>query len=565
MRKPELKELTLREKIGQLLLPHQWDIYQDHEKNYEVDRTEEEWKALVGDYQFGAYWSDQIGSHNKIGVDISEVGDTKVQSAKYKDFLYKQNLCTKIPALMGLDAEREGAGHLFEDLSVICPPLAVGATDSEELAFELGACIARELRCAGANWRWTPVVDIANRYNVGVVRSFAPDDPDKIIRFANAHVRGMQSEGVAATAKHFPGQDRYDYRDAHFSPQIISSDMDEWWREQGKIFKGVIDGGVYSVMVGHAAFPAYDDSVLNGRYRPATVSKKIITDLLKGELGFSGIVVTDAINMAGLTACYDTYEDMIVDLVNAGNDVLLGVKLPARDAIEKAVLDGRIPESRIDDACQRIINIKEKMGMFEDDYWNPPYKAEDVVPKTQAVNREIAKRAITLVRDDHKLLPVDKNKIKNVTIVCSAHVDVFFEQLEHMKKSFEDLGINVRLQRRIKSDAEMKEVDETSDLIIYAIYVMPHKPKGHMGLYAEECNTYLYAFSRGREKSIGVSFGYPHIHFEILGNAETFINAYGSAPELMEAFVEGIFGKIPIVGKSPVNLYPEHIIIGPDK
>ena len=116
------------------------------------------------------------------------------------------------------------------------------------------------------------------------------------------------------------------------------------------------------------------------------------------------------------------------------------------------------------------------------------------------------------------------------------------------------------MQRRVKNDAEMKEIDESSDLIIFAAYVAPHQPQGFMTLYAEECETYFYAFTAGREKSIGVSFGYPHMHFELMGNADTFINAYGTSPELMEAFVEAIFGEIPIVGKSPVKLYPDHII-----
>lgn len=106
----------------------------------------------------------------------------------------------------------------------------------------------------------------------------------------------------------------------------------------------------------------------------------------------------------------------------------------------------------------------------------------------------------------------------------------------------------------------MQEIDETSDLIIYAVYVAPHEPKGFMTLYDEECATYQMAFSKGSQKSIGCSFGYPHMHFEIMGNAKTFINAYGSSPELMEAFMEAIFGEIPFGGKSPVQLYPDHVI-----
>lgn len=406
-------------------------------------------------------------------------------------------------------------------------------------------------------------MDIAHHQNICYYRSFSPDYPDKMIQMANAHIRGMQSEGVAATAKHFPGADRYDYRDSHFSHSIISSSMEQWWAEQGKIFQSVIDNGVYSVMIGHVAFPAYDDSVIKGEYRPATVSKRLITDLLKGEMGFDGVVVTDSVAMAGITSFYDTYEEEIVDLVNAGNDVLLGVRLPACDIVEQAVKDGRIPESRIDDACQRVLNMKEKLGMFEDGYWDLPYTLEEAVAETQKLNLEIARRSITKVHDRQGLLPVDSSKVKNVTIICSTHTDRFFDELQYLKKCFEDRGIHVRLQRRLSGHFEMVEIAESSDLIIYAAYVAPHMPKGGMTLYGDECNTYLYAFSQGNGKSIGASFGYPLLHFFPMGGANTFINAYSESPESMQAFVEAIFGEIPSIGKSPIKLYPDHIIAGP--
>ncbi len=562
MKKPKLSELTLREKIGQMLLPYQYYVYYDDIGTYPDNmRSEQEVANYIGKEQFGSYYAEQTAIHRVQHPNLAESGNTKVDTASYKDFLKKQSDMGKIPAMMAGDWETEGAGYIFSDLSTTCKPLAMGATDSEELVFELSRCIAKELRTAGVSWRWAPAVDIANRYNLCFMRTYAPDDPDKIIRLSNAQIRGTQAEGVAATAKHFPGQDRYDYRDSHFSPAINSSDMDEWWREQGKIFKGIIDGGVYSVMIGHHAFPACDNSKLKGRYRPSTVSKKIITDLLKGELGFNGVVITDGLTMAGLTGCYDTYEELIIDLVNAGNDCLLGSLPEAGDIIEKAVADGVILESRIDDACSRMLDMKEKLGMFEEDYWFPPYKAEDVVPETQKVNREIAKRAITLVRDTQNLLPVDKSKVKNVTIVCSSHTDAFFAQLEHMKKAFEDRGMKVRLQRRVANAAEMKEIDQSSDLIIYAAWVAPHQPRGHMGLYGEECGTYMWAFSEGQKKSIGLSMGYPYIHYDFMGNAETFINAYGSSPELMDAFVEAIFGEAEITGVSPVKLEPDPLIL----
>lgn len=562
MKKPLLSEMSLREKIGQCLLPYQWDIYGKVENGKKHYRNDDEIKEIINENQFGTMWVDQTNVHKVINLGLDDHTTEKVKAEDYSRFLMKQDAFAKIPCLRALDAESEGAGRIFGDLSLVCPPLAIGAADSEELTYELGRCVARELRCGGANWRWAPVGDISSRFNFGIMRMPAPDYPDRAIKLLVAQIRGMQSEGVAATIKHFPGGHRFgDGRDSHFCPNVNPLSMDEWWEEQGRIFQSVIDGGVYSVMVGHAAFPAMDDSLVRNKFpRPATVSKKIITDLLKGEMGFKGVVITDGIVMASLFACYDKYEDLIIDLINAGNDVILGSYLEAGEIIEKAVADGRIAESRIDDACQRVLDMKEKLGMFNDDYWKLPYKASDIVAETAKVNGKIARRAITLVRDLNSLLPMDKSKIKNVTIVCSAHVDFFFENLKHMKKAFEDRGATVRLQRRIQNSAEMQEIDQTSDLIIYAVFVGPHKPKGHMGLYGDEVATYLHALTAGREKSIGLSMGYPYIHHDILGNADTFINAYGSSPELMDAFVEAVYGEIEITGKSPVKLKPGRLI-----
>lgn len=564
MKKPLLSEMTLREKIGQCLLPQQWDIYQKCEIDYRISRSIEERHALLQKEQFGSFYAEQAGlfhlatpSPEDLTIDLAEKCRGNIQSAEFKKFIDAQSQVLKIPAFTAVDCER-GVGHIFSDLSKICDAPALGSTDSEELAFALGAAVARELRCAGFNWRWFPVADVASRFSTGIMRSLCVDFPDRMIRLANAHISGMQSEGVAGTLKHFPGGDRLETRDSHFTQTVISSSMEEWWAEQGKIFKGIIDGGVYSVMIGHSAFPACDDSQINGVPIPATLSKKIITDLLKGEIGFEGVVITDAITMGSVSSILD-YEDLIVALINAGNDVLLSCKLSAGDIIEKAVLDGRIPMERIDDACSRILNMKEKLGMFREDYFDLPYCAKDVVPVTRKINMEVARRSITLVRDRKQLLPLNKNDIKHVAIICSTHDDAFPEELNALKAEFEKRGATVSIQRRLTSPQALQEISDRADLIIYAVYVAPHKPRGGLTLYGDECTTYFHAFTSGKEKSIGVSFGYPYIHYNIMENANTFINAYSKSPESMQAFVEAIFGEIEITGQSPVHLIPKPI------
>ena len=565
MKKPLLSELTLREKIGQTLLVYQWDIYDKVEVGYDFTKSDEsKVKQLHEKEQFGTLYGEQVGifyassdTNDDHALDISESGDLKVLSGPYKKFIERQASYLKIPPLVAADCER-GVSRIFTDMSPVCNGAAIGAADSEELAFELAAAVSRELRCGGINWRWYPVTDIGSRYGAATGRSLAIDDPDRMIRLSKAMIRGTESEGVGSCIKHFPGNDRHETRDSHFTSPKNSNTMEEWWAEQGRIFKELIDFGVQSVMISHKSFPAADDTMINGKYIPSTISKKIITNLLKGELGFDGVVITDGITMGALFNLMP-YEELIVALINAGNDVILGAKLSSGDIIEKAVLDGRIPMSRIDDACQRVLDMKEKMGLFNDDYNNIPYTSEEAAPITQRVNSEIARRSMTLVRDRNNLFPIDKKNIKKVSVIVSSHRDEFINDLQPLKEAFEARGIEVYMQRRLKSTPELEKISADSDLIIYAAFVEGHIPKGGMRLFGEECETYYYAFNHGKEKSIGVSFGYPYIHYDIMENADAFVNAYNKSPEAQRAFVEAIFGEIEFLGKSPVLLEPRPI------
>ena len=172
----------------------------------------------------------------------------------------------------------------------------------------------------------------------------------------------------------------------------------------------MINEGVDSVMVGHIAFPAVDDTKRNGKYIPATMSKKIVTGLLREKMGFKGVIITDGITMASLTSFCD-YEDMLIGLINAGNDILLGVNPYDYEIIEKAVLDGRIPMSRIDESAERVLALKEKIGLFDDN--RQEYKMSEESKKTVEIDRKIAEKSITLLYDNLNILPLKKENIKN--------------------------------------------------------------------------------------------------------------------------------------------------------
>lgn len=564
MKKPLPSEMTLREKIGQMLLPHQQDIYcrdAGGEKDAFCERTdfsdlrsEDELGAYLKKENFGAFRVDETDVFK--AIHSGDCGE-KADAAEYRRFIEKQNAYGTVPALTAGDFSFYGVGPLFDETTSVPSPLAVGAANSSELAYALGACVAKEMRFVGGNWLFGPSVDICHRFSSNMMKTLVPDDASRLAELAKAYMQGVQENGVAVAVKHFPGGDRYDYRDPDVSPTVISSTMDEWWGEQGTILKEMIEGGAYSVMVNHAAFPAVDDTVLEGSFCPASVSKKIVTDLLKGELGFDGVAVTECIASPALITRFASLDEMLIALVNAGNDIITGTFPGAGDIIERAVLDGVIPESRIDDACDRILRMKEKLGLFAET--DDVGALCDITEETRRVCKKIADKAITLVLDTQSLLPVAAGNIKTATIVYFAHTDEIVPQMEYMKSEIEKRGIQVKLQHRVDEPLDMERVDMESDLILYVVYVAPDLPKGHPGLYGAECAGCQFTFSQGQKKSIGISMGYPYIHYDLLGNAETFINTYGYTDELIESCVKVIFGEQKAEGVTPVKLDPDQI------
>ena len=568
MKKALLSEMTLREKIGQMLLPHQHDIYccdMGGERDAFCKRTdfsdlrsEEELSAYLKKENFGAFLADETAVFKAMHPDAYDATRDKSDAAAYRSFIKKQSAYGKIPALAAGDFSFYGVGPYFDGMTSVPSPLAVGAANSAELAYELGACVAKEMRLVGANWLFGPDVRIAHQFGNAMMTAFASHDTARLVRLAKAYVKGAEENGVAVAIKHFPGGDRYDYRDPDISPTVISSDKEEWWREQGGILKEMIESGVSSVMVNHTAFPAVDDTVLEGHYIPASASKKIVTDLLKGDLGFDGVVVTESIASPTLITCFASLDEMLIALVNAGNDIIAGTFPDAGDIIERAVLEGLIPEARIDDACKRILRMKEKLGLFAEDT-DFVEDTRAITEETKAVSKKIAEKAVTLVLDSQNLLPVAASNIKTATIVYFSHTDKILSQMEYMKAEIEKRGVSVKIQHRVDEPLDMERVDAESDLILYVVYVVPDFPKGHPGIYGVECAGCQFTFSQGQKKSIGISMGYPYIHYDLLGNAETFINVYGYTDELIETCVKVIFGEQRAEGDSPVKIIPDQI------
>lgn len=551
MKKPRLQDLTLRERIGQTQLTPDLGInFRRHDLNGSF-RTDEETAEIMKNCQFGSFWMN-----NWLWVD--ENGELcpsgrRATAAEYRNWYRKMAKNVKVPMLCEI-ADEVGPGTRFPGLSTSRSALLWGATQDPDLVYSFANALAKEYKYMGGAWQWAPVLDITSRLSGASIGRTCAENPELIAKMASAYVKGMQDGGVAACAKHFPGHDPYEYRDSHICGTVNNLSLEEWENTQMKPFKAVIDAGVYSVMVGHGAFPAVDDTKINGNYIPSTLSYKIVTELLKNKLGFKGIVITDQITMGALTSLYD-HEELIIKLLEAGNDIILDSDIDAVDIVEKAVKEGRLSEERINDACQRILDVKEKLGLFEDDYTIGVGDIEEITKNTQKLKKEIINKGLTLVTNKTGLIPLNKGKIKRVTIVASTHYEGFMDSVATLEEEFNKRGATVKVVRSITDYSVMKNVANESDLILFAGYLGPHKPYGLPSFYGDTALTYQFALLYGKEKTIGASFGNPYIFHDFMPQFDTYINAYDFDPEVMRAFVRGIYGEKEFKGISPVELY----------
>ena len=549
-KKPLVSEMTLREKIGQTALGRpSSEGYLDGEK-----------------YPYGGLWA--LGNLDQSVHNMADRAGKQVTTLKkWGEFVNQVNSGLKIPVLQAMDCTA-GIQACFSETEPIVDCVTLGATGSEELSYEAGTLRARLLRSVGSRWVWCPEIDRTGRRDAVMLGRQYSDDPELMLKLAIAEMKGTQAAGVASTAKHFPGTDGIEYRDPHVSENMIFVSFDKWKKEQGYLFQKLFDEGMDTVMIAHRAFPAYDPTRYNGRYLPASVSYRIITDLLKGEMGFKGVVISDGIEMRSLVSLFDgDMSRVYVEALKAGNDMILGVRDDYFDAIEKAVLSGEIPESRLDDACQRILDLKEKYGLFDDDYTPINEDVEVINADIRAFNEKVAKKSLSLVCNKRNLLPLKAEDIKRVTIIYSGHDETgsggVFDRLTTMKAAFEKHGATVTVRRaledRLGDTSEIDEVAANADLLVYVGYLMRYAPEGASGFYDREVMTFHYALCAGAEKSVGVGLGSPFMYYDYYAAFSTFINAYNPSPEAQEAVVAAMYGEVPFEGGEPFRLVPQEV------
>ncbi len=296
---------------------------------------------------------------------------------------------------------------------------AVAQTGDESLAYQMGALTAKKALEVGYHWTFSPCVDIlGNRRNPIVSVRTAGEDADTVLRFGGAYMRGLQDNGLIATLKHFPG-DGYSFDDQHVTTTENPLSYEEWSSTFGKVYRALINDGAKAIMPGHISFPAYDDvDPETGLYPPATLSKKQLTELLRGELGFEGIIISDAVNMSGFCGYVNLYRAM-ARFLEAGGDCLLFVH-PDEEYItemKKQIEQRALSVATLRDRAYRMLCFAREY--FEDADGRKAVACDDL--ELSACAESVARRSVRVVRDRSGSLPfaIDKSMRIAHFVLCN--------------------------------------------------------------------------------------------------------------------------------------------------
>ncbi|HEY0006509.1 MAG TPA: glycoside hydrolase family 3 N-terminal domain-containing protein [Pyrinomonadaceae bacterium] len=489
---------------------------------------------------------------------------------------------SRYPLLISADLEA-GAGMRFDDTVNFPWNMAVGATGNPDYARRQGEFTAREARALGVQHVFAPVVDVNNNAGNPVinVRSYG-EDPAEVGRFAAAFVEGAQRGGVIATAKHFPGHGDTAV-DSHRGLPVINVGRERLNSIELVPFRAAVAAGVGSIMVGHiglpqlepttvsplprspgaSAKPSYADTevIVENATLPATMSTVLTGRLLRDELKFDGLILTDALDMSGLTIYFNA-DEACVRAVVAGADMLLKPADP--DAcvrgLREAVRSGRLSEKRVEDSARRILAAKFDLGLVKErqaalDQIDREVSSRDATRLAQ----EIATHAITLVRNDAKLLPLSKLRTDARVFhlaVTNGEDRLWIAQSFNAAMARSGLRMEVMVLDERSSDTEVRKALERAkdaDLVIASLYGRVRSGQANSVGLPEPGARALNALISRNAPVIGISFGNPYL-LQSFPQLKTYLVAYGDMPSLQAAAARALLGEADITGRLPITL-----------
>ena len=539
-----LEGMTLRQKVGQLIMP--WVL-----GDFAPDGTASHERML-------GYIRDQ-----QIGGVIMSVGSPTEVAAKLNDFQDH----SEFPLLVAADLET-GAG--FRMRGAVQMPgtielggatdfptlMALGASGDLRLAYEMGRITAVEARAVGIHVPFAPVLDVNNNPDNPIinVRSFGAD-PEQVARLGAAFVRGIQENGGIATGKHFPGHGDTE-TDSHLALPLIPYDRARMDSVELRPFRAAIDAGMGAVMTAHISVPG----ISNGDLTPSTLNPAILTTLLREDMGFDGLLFTDAMDMSAIARQYSA-EEAAVRAVEAGADVILMPPSPARavDGIVAAVESGRISEARIDASVRRLLDTKQAIGL----HLNRKVSLEDIqavvgIPSHTDVAAEVAERSITVLRNGRNLLPLlgtRTARVMSVSFRRSSDVLAGRYFNRRLRATYPQLS-TAELDRDVSPSVYegLLRAARRQALVIVSTYVTAVSYQGSLAL-PEEVVDFIEGLGRIGVPHLLVSFGNPYL-ITSFPDVQAYMLAWSGSEASQSAAARAIFGEFDVTGRTPTSIPP---------
>jgi beta-N-acetylhexosaminidase len=525
-----MASMTLEEKIGQMVVWRYNGQFVNQDSDY-IERL----KSLIVE--------------RKIGGLILYGGEV-YETAHLTNTVQR---LAKIPLLIASDFER-GIGNQISGATLFPPLMAVGATWSEEQAYLMGKVTALEGRALGIHMTYSPVVDVnINPENPIInVRSLG-EDPEQVSRLAVAFIKGCQENGLIATAKHFPGHGDTD-QDSHNLLPVVGGDRSRLERVELYPFKKAIEAGVQAIMTAHLQLPALDSTPAT----PATLSPLIITGLLREELGFEGLIVTDAMGMGGVSTLYSPGEAAL-KAVQAGVDIILLPPKPDEviEYLVQAVRNNQISEERINLSVKRILEAKARLGLQKKRLVDLGLLDKVVATKEHLqIADRVFESSITLVKNEGPVLPLSGSTQKIAVFSLSSDPGDYFAGrtfIQEVKKRCP--GLVSFYADAFTGEEFIREAVENSreaDVIVFALFSSLRAWKGSVGLDFRHIQLVQEAAANSTPVVV-ISFGSPYFlrHFSFV---DSYLCAYRSDPPAQKAAAKALFGEIDIRGRLPVSL-----------
>lgn len=551
-----LHKMTLEEKIGQMIMP--WariEFMNVHDPAYIALREE------MRKYHVGGF-----------GVTVFTEGSALLKSEPYEAAVLTNGLQkdSKYPLLLAADFER-GLSMRMNGTTAFPAAMAFGATGDKDLALQFGKITAEEARAIGIQWNWFPVADVNSNPANPIIntRSFG-EDPAQVGALVAAYIEGARSEGMLTTVKHFPGHGDTD-TDSHLTLARVTASVDRLNQVELVPFRAAIAANVDSVMTAHITVPSIEPDP----NRPASVSSNVITGVLKDQLGFKGLVVTDALDMGALTRVFSGTPAQIsaqeaVEAIQAGNDmVIIPADLEgAYNGLLQAVKKGTLTQKRIDSSVLKILRMKASVGLDRNRFVDLSAIDKEIAkPENLAVAQQIADRAVTLVSDSNHLIPLQPDVTPTSGLVAVIFTDsartseggrAFAHQLRQYAPDANVIYVDEFNASFIAPDvmtavASARTVIAVAEAVPNARRTTPGQAGGSVSLDQSAAQLLAGIVKSAGNKTVVVAFGNPYIGAEI-PNIGAYMCTFSNTTVSAISIANVLFGKTPIHGRLPITI-----------